>query len=589
MPRRRRQTAKPKSKFKTPFLDRGRPGSPFVSESRWWIQQHEPLSPFGNGYKTKHRRGEQALAQMRKEQLPQSIYCLANQPPGPEPPVDAPRLEIEMGEALRPLLTQGSHIVACQVISGTIPPVCTTDTCSSSATATSAPSSVSTRLLPTPSATIVAKIFDPLYYYHNGDFDIVELADMEYCRETAAYRHLLREGVDGKLLPAFYGSYSLEVPLTEDQKYLLGQYMGSDHPLLQVPEPVRRVRLILMERIEGQSMTSQLVYGDVNGLSDEARLDVIASTLEAYAQLYFHGIAHGDLAPRNVFLKDLNIQTDDKTKSGAGYEPTKETSKKHNRDGNDENTKEQQPTSGQLVPRSRKLRFHRFVDLGLAYVLGLSDSAFARQSANEMRPRNPIRLFWHVFDSGAVNMYYWLPPKMRCTELFQRWMLQRWYGDTRFESVGAVPIPVKNDLAWDRGEAITNETWPDVRCEVGCLGVAGVDGLNVSREGAPKDEVRGLVDDGKRRSDGWQVPNALSRAMAAIPGIKARNTRGNKQKRSNSDGNSDGNSSSNSNAFAGRIVTRPIAVQQGVVTTQSVATQTDDYNGLDRNTKQGFQ
>ncbi|CAK7218914.1 hypothetical protein SBRCBS47491_003667 [Sporothrix bragantina] len=548
MPRRRRQNAKPKFKFKMPFLDRGRPGSPFVSDSRWWIQQHEPLPPFGNGYKTKHRRGEEVLAQMRTEQLPQSIYCLANQPPGPEPPSDAPRIEIELGEALRPLLTQGSHIVACRVVNGTVPPVCSLETCTpfplpASSTPKSPPTSISP--LPTPSPIIVAKIFDPLYYYHNGDFDIVELADMEYCRETAAYRHLLREGVDGKLLPAYYGSYSLEVPLTEDQIYFLGQYMGTDYALLQVPKPVRRVRLILMERVEGQSMTSQLVYGDVNGLSDEARLDVIASTFEAYAQLYFHGIAHGDLAPRNVFLKDLCLQDKENSEDGTHTE--------------DEHTErriqEQQQISGQPVPRHRKLRFHRFVDLGLAYVLGLTDSAFPRQSVDEMRPRNPIRLFWHVFDSGAVNMYYWLPPKMRCTDIFQRWMLQRWYGDTRFESVGAVPIPVKNDQAWDRGEAITNETWPDVRGDV--IGVAGA---GDAKEDAQKDEVRGLVDDGKRRSDGWQLPNALSRAMAAIPGIKAMHIGGHKRK--------------DSDALASKTAARPAVPR--AVSTRSTATQTDD-------------
>lgn len=471
MPRRRRQKAKPaKPKFKVPFFDRGRPDSPFVSESRWIIQQHEPLPPFGDGYKTRHRRGEEVLAEMREEQLPQSIYCLANQPPGPGPDEDAPRLEVEITDPLRPLLTCGAHIVACRVISGTIPgrspPASSSSSSSTAATACSTPTSSS----PT---TVVAKIFDPLYYYHNGDYDIVDLADMEYCREAAAYQHLMREGADGKLLPGYLGSYSLEIPMTDDQKYFLGQYKGEDHPLLQVAVPIRRVRLILMERVEGQSMTAQLVFGDVNGMTNEARLDVVASTLEAYARLYFHGIAHGDLAPRNVFLKD---ETQD----------------------NKDPSKRKSITS----IADRKLRFHRFVDLGLAYVLGRPDSAFRRQSPDEMRPRNPIRLFWHVFDSGAVNMYYWLPKEMRCTEAFQLWMLQRWYGDTRFESVGAVPIPVKNDAAWERGEALTNETWPEAN------------GEDLRRGEGDGDEEG----DGKR---GWQLPSALSRAMAAIPGLRA--------------------------------------------------------------------
>ncbi|CAK7270136.1 hypothetical protein SEPCBS119000_003933 [Sporothrix epigloea] len=485
------------------FLDRGRPSSPFVSGSRWWIQQHEPLLPFGSGYKIKSRRGEESLAKMRKEQLPQSIYCLANQPPGTGPPSSAPRLEIEIGEALRPLLTQGSHIVACRVIGGTVPPVCSLDSSASADLAALDSSSVlpatenSKSPLPTPSPIIVAKIFDPLYYYHNGDLDIVELADMEYCREAFAYRHLMREGVDGKFLPAYYGSYSLEVPLSEDQKTFFGQYMGTDHPLLRAPDPFRRVHLILMERIDGQPMTSQLMYGDVNGLSDEARLDVVASTLEAYSQLYFHGIAHGDLAPRNVFLEEFDLQDIEKEGPAEHVDVLGHS--------------EQQQLSSQYVPQKCKLRFYRFVDLGLAHVLGSSISALARQSSDELLPRNPIRLFWNVFESGAVNMHYWLPPKMRSTDRFQRWMLQRWFNDARFESIGAKPLPVKDDLAWDRGEAIANETWPDAKGLLHGLAAAG----DVKRDMEGKtlgEDVRGVADDGLRRSDGCQAPSGLFQA-----------------------------------------------------------------------------
>lgn len=468
MARRRRQNGKgqKKPKFDIPYLDKGRPDSPFRVDSRWSIQQHEAPPPFGNGYKVKHRRGEEVLAQMRVEQLPQSIYCIHNQPPGPEPAADAPRLEIEVTELLRDTLTCGAHLVACCIISGTIPTFSPPVSSASSLTTAIACPPPST----SPPTSVVAKIFDPMYYHHSGTYDIVDMADMEYCRETAAYKHLVREGADGKLLPAYYGSYSVELPLSQEQKEYLAEIKGEDHPLLHEPNPVRRVRIILMERVEGRPMTTQLVFGDVNGMSNEARLEVVATTLEAYARLYFHGITHGDLAPRNVFLKDISEE--------AGE------------------------TSRLRSIAEHKLRFHRFVDLGLAYVLGRPESAFSRQSADEMRPRNPIRLFWHVFESGAVNMYYWLPKDMRRTEAFQLWMLQRWYGDTRFESVGAVPIPVKNDFAWERGEAITNETWPDTN------------GEDFRRCASDEDDDS----NGKR---GWQIRSALARAMAAIPGIRA--------------------------------------------------------------------
>ncbi|KAL1894395.1 hypothetical protein Sste5346_005897 [Sporothrix stenoceras] len=468
MVRRRRQAGKApkKPRFNIPYCDKGKPDSPFRIDARFSIQQHEAPAPFGNGYKVKDRRGEEVLAQMRKEQLPQSIYCMHNQPPGPEPAEDAPRVEIEITEHLRNLLTTGAHLVACRILKGTVPtsapPVSSS---SSSTTATACPPP-----RPIPPTHVVAKIFDPMYYHHSGTYDIVDMADMEYCRETAAYQHLVREGVDGQLLPAYYGSYSLELPLDQAQKDYLAEIKGADHPLLQVPNPVRRVRIILMGRVHGLPMTTQLVFGDVNAMSNEARLDVVATTLEAYARLYFHGITHGDLAPRNVFLKDINEDSADSTRIRSVTED--------------------------------KLRFHRFVDLGLAYVLGRPESAFSRQSPDEMRPRNPIRLFWHVFESGAVNMYYWLPKNMRCTEVFQLWMLQRWYGDTRFESVGAVPIPVKNDLAWERSEAITNETWPETK---------GEDFLRTDDD----------EDDDSNGRRGWQIRSALTRAMAAIPGIRA--------------------------------------------------------------------
>ncbi|CAK7207892.1 hypothetical protein SEUCBS139899_010707 [Sporothrix eucalyptigena] len=524
--RRRSNNVPPKNRFNIPYLDRGRPSSPYTSQTRWMIQQHDPLPPFGKGYKIQERRGQVVLNQMRKEQLPQSIYCLNNPPPGPEPAPHAPRLQVEIGEPVRPLLTHGSHIVACRLVNGTIPPVRLSN--SPSATLTAPPPV-------TPDTDMVAKIFDPLYYYHNGDYDIVELAEMEYCRETAAYRHLLREGVDGKLLPAFYGSFTMDVPLDESQREYLADYMGPGHPLLQHPVPVRRVRLILMERVEGTSMTTQLVYGDVNALSDQARLDVIASVLEAYAQLYFHGIAHGDLAPRNVFLWDY-------TKDGKKFASL--------------------PDGGQ-PPSTRILRFHRFVDLGLAYVLGQPESAFPCQTRDEARPRNPIRLFWHVFDSGAVNMYYWLPKDMRTTDVFQSWMLSKWYGDTRFESVGAVPIPVKNDDAWETGQALTNETWPDVRSDM-----AGQD--------RTRQQLRSLF---VQRSDGRGPLNALSKAIAIIPGLRAMSLRIGNSHCEGSDSKAgpdqenagEGPSCMTTTAGLCRTCQSPL----GKTTTRSTATQTD--------------
>ncbi|EFX05026.1 hypothetical protein CMQ_5288 [Grosmannia clavigera kw1407] len=246
---------------------------------------------------------------------------------------------------------------------------------------------------------------------------------MEYSREAAAYGHLQEEGVDGQFLPAYFGSFTLDVPLEEQQREILDRYaQGRDRG--GADAKVRRVRLTMMEKIERQPMTYQLVFGDLSVVPAETRLTAIATTMEAYARLHFHGVIHGDLAPRNVFVEDKGRNNDSNPKA------------------------------------SGHLRFYRFIDLDLAYILGRSDSSYPRRPAHETRPRNPILLFWQVFESGAANMYYWLPSNLRNTRDFHGWMLQRWYGDTRFEPIGAVPEPSADGIPWDTGAAAKDVKWP---------------------------------------------------------------------------------------------------------------------------------
>lgn len=397
MPRWRRRT-----KIKVPFYDSGRPNPPYIKGSRWEIQEHDPPQPFGVGYKTMHERGPKALANMLQEQLPQSVYCMLNSPRGPEPPPNTARIQIEVVETLRVNASQGPQVVVCRIISSDRDGI--------------------ERKLKKLGCQLVAKLYDPLYYHHDGKFDIIELADMEYSREAAAYEHLQEEGVDGQLLPAYFGSFTLEIPLEEQQREILDRYtQGRDRR--GAGAKMRRVRLTMMEKIEEQPMTYQLVFGDLSVLPAETRLTAVATAMEAYAKLYFHGVVHGDLAPRNIFIDDKR-QTGDGSRAAGG-----------------------------------RLQFYRFIDLDLAYVLGRPDSAYPRRPAHETRPRNPIRLFWQVFESGAANMYYWLPPNLRNTREFHSWMLQRWYGDTRFEPLGAVPEPSADGTPWGTGAAAKDAKW----------------------------------------------------------------------------------------------------------------------------------
>ncbi|EPE05523.1 hypothetical protein F503_02262 [Ophiostoma piceae UAMH 11346] len=483
MPRRRGR--QPKLKFKMPFLDRGLSGAPYLQDTKWTIQEHDPLPPFGEGYKTMHRRGPAAFEQMWQEQIPQSIYCMHNQPPGPEPPADALKLDILVVEELRNPLVQGSQVVGCKIINRSR----TKNTSHASDSSAGRPQAAAKDIVADigDDTVIVAKIFDPMYYYHNGTFDIVDLADMEYCREAAAYTHLQRQGVGGQWLPKYLGSYTLEIPLSEEQKEYLAEIKGADHPLLQSAVPVRRVRLILTEKITGESMTYQLVFGDVKGLSDETRLDAVASTLEAYAHLFFHGIVHGDLAPRNVFVLDESeLEYSD---GDSGVVSVKQRMASNH--------------------RRRRPRFYRFVDLGLAYILGEECSAHARQDPGETRPRNPIQLFWNVFDSGAVNMYYWLPQHMRSTPVFQRWLLRRWYGDTRFEAVGAVPVLDPDDKLWGAGDEDGNTE------DVVAPAVAVHEEDERKQRKLEEQQERRYAKQGSRRCH-----NVVARAIAILPVIK---------------------------------------------------------------------
>lgn len=182
-------------------------------------------------------------------------------------------------------------------------------------------------------------------------------------------------------------------------------------------------------------MTYHLVYSDLSAFPRETRLTAVATAMEGYAQLYFYGLVHGDLAPRNVFLRAETDGTDgtDGTRSRGGGDS------------------------------SKRLIFDRFVDLGQAYVLGSADGVFPRPPACETRPRNPIRLFWAVFESGAANMYYWLPADLRNTRALQCWMIRRWYGDGRFEPLGGVPEPSEDEVPWDTGRAVQKIQWPGGR------------------------------------------------------------------------------------------------------------------------------
>ncbi|KAK2760329.1 hypothetical protein FQN54_002397 [Arachnomyces sp. PD_36] len=127
---------------------------------------------------------------------------------------------------------------------------------------------------------IVAKFYDTLYWDHSDDGgDPFHYVEHQYTHEAATYERLTE--LQGKIVPIFYGSYSLELPI--------------DHP----SEASRSVRLIVMEQIHGSSLL-QLKPEDS---SQAQRQRIMKLLIDGESAIYTHDIVLGDLHPRNVLVE----------------------------------------------------------------------------------------------------------------------------------------------------------------------------------------------------------------------------------------------------------------------------------------------
>ncbi|KAL2198118.1 hypothetical protein P885DRAFT_59752 [Corynascus similis CBS 632.67] len=141
----------------------------------------------------------------------------------------------------------------------------------------------------------VAKIYDPLYYsFSHKDVssvpcDVTRFADQDYSREAAAYEHLDAVGQAGSIAPKYFGSWTFNI----------GLHIGKN-----TSPQSRQIRLVLIEYLPGKSIR-ELCAGPVPAAAafDEAyRLEILARTLDAEANLRFKGINHNELAARKVIL-----------------------------------------------------------------------------------------------------------------------------------------------------------------------------------------------------------------------------------------------------------------------------------------------
>ncbi|RYN29830.1 hypothetical protein AA0112_g6997 [Alternaria arborescens] len=219
----------------------GKPALPYVVGATFVARRHEPPAPFGHGYDTPW-----PPYKTNDFRLPQIDYCLIRQPLEGRT-LDESRVLTITG-TVRTGYSFGAQIV---VVNG----------------------------------KIVAKIYDPLYDAggdcYDNKRDVVVLADGDYSREAAAYEQLRRSPDTWSLVPAYYGSWTIEIPTEAGDQTL-----------------TRHVRLILTEHIKGTVMSS--VQPQL--LSRQTRSAIMEKILEAESLIFNAGVLHRDMSPRNIMF-----------------------------------------------------------------------------------------------------------------------------------------------------------------------------------------------------------------------------------------------------------------------------------------------
>jgi hypothetical protein len=136
--------------------------------------------------------------------------------------------------------------------------------------------------------TMVAKIFDPLYYKwieYGVKQPVVYYADAAYSREAAAYLHLQKASETVKQhIPKFYGCFIVMVPTNEDKD-------GNQTGLRQVP-------LVLIDKLGGKCLKNVRPHT----LRRSQRNTILEKIFKAEARIFSAGVKHEDIAPRNIFF-----------------------------------------------------------------------------------------------------------------------------------------------------------------------------------------------------------------------------------------------------------------------------------------------
>jgi hypothetical protein len=139
--------------------------------------------------------------------------------------------------------------------------------------------------------SMVAKIYDPLFYDPDECLDAVHLADEEHSRETAAYTHLQQFSDLADILPAYFGSYTTQMTA---KITIEGRNITYEYP----------VHMILVEYIQGCCMRDAIEL-----IPEQARYTIFKQCMDADMRLRHAGVRHDDVCPRNVILVGTDLGT----------------------------------------------------------------------------------------------------------------------------------------------------------------------------------------------------------------------------------------------------------------------------------------
>ncbi|KAF2846194.1 hypothetical protein T440DRAFT_472045 [Plenodomus tracheiphilus IPT5] len=142
--------------------------------------------------------------------------------------------------------------------------------------------------------TLVAKIYDPLYYEHINQYNykehVVVNADGDYSCEAATYGWIQGSPAAKRLTPSFHGTWVADIETCVH---------GGDK---ECHIHLRKVPLILIELVNGHVMSEV----NPSELPAETRSRVLKKAIEAEAVLFKAGVQHDDYHPRNIIITNLH-------------------------------------------------------------------------------------------------------------------------------------------------------------------------------------------------------------------------------------------------------------------------------------------